>query len=53
MTSHAEQSHTNTESSNISKPIEYKSIPTNVNTGCDVIVTVWKESEVAKRHVIN
>ena len=49
----SKETHKNSQSTDISNPIEYKSIPTNVNTGGDVIVTVWKESEVAKRHVIN
>ena len=40
----------NSKTTETSTPIDYKSIPTNVNTGGDIVVTVWKESEVAKMH---
>ena len=46
LTAHKKDNHKNSESAQISKPIEFKPIPTNVNKGSDIIPTIWKESEL-------
>ena len=52
-TLHLTDIHKKAESSETPKPLEFKSIPTNVNMGSDIIPTVWKESEKPKIHHIN
>ena len=51
LTSHMEDNHKNSKPLETSKPIEYKSIPTNINVDADILPTIWKEGELMRVHV--